>query len=429
MRHAISIHHTGVGMKSASRTPRRSVRILGWIVIAIVIVAVIEIYIGLYYALTTGRYIGAHQRLLDDSNLFVAAINEDSGCRYVDSLYPHPYLAHVHRQNTRCPNLWVNRIGLFGDELPLERNPERFVVLLTGGSVAAQLAQITRGAPRFLQEELNRCYKPPHGDGFEVLNGADGAWKQPQQAIFMLVYGEIADAVVTLDGFNEHYNLEHRRLEFPSSNFVTTNPLVSNTYGRIAAVWIVNELRRSVANSPVLSHSFIVYATFSILQKRLARYYGKAPNQRFFDSMFALPQEWSKDQKFEYNIIQYQKYIRAIDAIAARYKMRAIFFLQPVPAISKTLTEEEKKAVQSDLFSYRDLYRRAVDRLLEGSREGIEIHSLLDVFENERGTIYGDPIHFAADATGDSRGNRLVAAAIARRLGEAWKMERICPLL
>jgi hypothetical protein len=89
---------------------------------------------------------------------------------------------------------------------PVARNPDRYVILLAGGSVASQISQLAQpGRRSFLEEELNRAYVSPTGKPFLVLNGGLGAWKQPQQLILLAIYGDFIDAVVTLDGYNEQH--------------------------------------------------------------------------------------------------------------------------------------------------------------------------------------------------------------------------------
>ena len=63
-------------------------------------------------------------------------------CRYVDTLYPHPHVGFVHHANRPCGFKNINNVGLFNDDYPLLKRPDRYTILLTGGSVAAQLAQL-----------------------------------------------------------------------------------------------------------------------------------------------------------------------------------------------------------------------------------------------------------------------------------------------
>ena len=78
--------------------------------------------------------------------------------------------------------------------------------MLIGGSVASQLAQnAPPPAPRYLEEELNKRYVSPNGKPWLVLNGGDGAWKEPQPFILFSLYASSVDAMISLGGFNEHY--------------------------------------------------------------------------------------------------------------------------------------------------------------------------------------------------------------------------------
>jgi hypothetical protein len=115
--------------------------------------------------------------------------------------------------------------------------------LLTGGSVASQLGQNNLPpAPHYLEEELNNRYVSPSGKPFLVLNGGDGAWKEPQQLILFAMYAGTVDAVLTLDGFNEHYTFmpgAGQRLESSGNNFMEVNPLIADDFGGAAIGWMV----------------------------------------------------------------------------------------------------------------------------------------------------------------------------------------------
>src|SRR5262245_37358558 len=109
----------------------------------------------------------------DEPNAYVRELRGSTfgGDRYVDTLFPHPYLGWVHHGNPPTGVRDVNNVGLFGRDFPCEKDDSRFVVLLTGGSVAAQFAQNIAGGPRYLEEELNRRYTTGDGRRFVVLNG------------------------------------------------------------------------------------------------------------------------------------------------------------------------------------------------------------------------------------------------------------------
>ena len=184
-------------------------RIFGWISVLIGIVlalAVVEVTAIAWLYIEDGRYTPAAELFERTQNTYVRDATKGTACRYVDTLYPHPYVAFVHHANPPCGMPWVNNVGLFGPDFPPSSPSDYYVVMLTGGSVASQLAQNQAPpAPRYLEEELNKKYVSPNGKPWLVLNGGDGAWKEPQPFILFSLYASSVDAVVTLGGFNEHY--------------------------------------------------------------------------------------------------------------------------------------------------------------------------------------------------------------------------------
>ena len=235
-------------------------RIFGWISALFGIVlalAAIEIAAIAWLYLEDGRYTPAAQLFERTQNTYLRDATKGTTCRYVDTLYPHPYVGFVHHANPPCGQPWVNNIGLYGPDYPTVRNPERYTVILSGGSVASQLAQNSAPpAPRYLEEELNKKYVSPNGKPWLVLNGGDGAWKEPQPFILFALYASSVDAVVNLGGFNEHYFFwpgAEERLERPLSNFIEVNPFVADeNFGDAAIGWVMGRLAGSLAAMPVL---------------------------------------------------------------------------------------------------------------------------------------------------------------------------------
>ncbi len=104
------------------------------------------------------------------------------------------------------------------------REPETFLVLVVGGSVAGQFAtdvgqeleeQLLPALPASLRAENQRVH---------VLNHAVGGFKAPQQAallVYLLSQGRRPDAVINIDGFNEvalgRYNADKKvHASYPS---------------------------------------------------------------------------------------------------------------------------------------------------------------------------------------------------------------------
>ena len=126
--------------------------------------------------------------------------------------------------------------------------------------------------------------------------------------------------------------------------------------------------------------------------------------------------------EFNIQLGLYQKYLRATEAVAHDNGVKSAYFLQPAPAYGKELTEEEKRDA-GDL-GYRDLYRKLVTGMMTLRERGLPIYDLGDIFAKEKGTIYADHVHYLRDASGESRGNRLMATRIGELLAETWGLQK-----
>ncbi len=377
-----------------------------------------------------GRHTAATELFERTQNTYVRDATRGTGCRFVDTLYPHPYLAFVHHANPPCGMPWVNNVGLFGPDFPTARDPDHYVVILTGGSVASYLGGNQRPPnPRYLDEELNDKYVSPSGKPWLVLDGAAGAWKEPQSFIVFALYAGSVDAVVNVSGFNEHYYFHpkmRQRLEAPASSFLEVNPFAADeNFGNAAIGWVMGRVAGSLALNPILGHS---HAAFIMIRSIEAAAKGRdgvtSSKQTTVPSLFNLPKDIrdNPERHFAVQLGLYQKYFRATEAVANDYGVKSAFFLQPIPAWGKSLTEEEKRVVGS--LSYGDTYRRIVSGMMMLSERGLPIYDLGDVFEKQTGTIYSDHIHYLMNDKGESLGNRLVAARIGELLAESWHLQR-----
>lgn len=408
-------------------------RIFGWISTLIGIVfalAVLEVTAIAWLYLEDGKYTPAAELFDRTQNTYVRDATKGTTCRYVDTLFPHPYVGFVHHANPPCGMPWINNAGLFGDDFPVVKRTDRYVVLLTGGSVASQLGQnAPPPAPRYLEEELNRKYVSPNGKPFLVLNGGDGAWKEPQPFILFSLYANSVDAVVVLGGFNEHYFFwpgAEERLERPLSNFLDVNPFVADeNFGDAAIGWVMGRIAGGLALNPVLGRSHAAYMVVrGIEQAAKGKDIFKSSKKTTLNSIFHMPEDIRRNHAlaFDVQLGLYQKYVRAMDAVARDNGVKSAYFIQPAPAIGKELTEEEKRVV-GDL-SYRDLYKKIVSGLMTLRDRGTPIFDLGDIFAKERGPIYADHIHFIRDSAAESPGNRIIAARMSELLSETWGFRR-----
>ncbi len=388
----------------------------------------VEVTAVAWLMLEEGRYIPAAQLFERTQNTYVRDLTKGTSCRYVDTLFPHPYVGFVYHGDPPCGLPNANNVGLPGDDFPVVRSPEHYTILLTGGSVASQLAQILpRPAPRYLEEELNRNYLSPNGKPFVVLNGGAGAWKEPQAFILFALYASSVDAVITLSGFNEYYmfrDFVRERLERPLGNFIDVNPLVAErNFGDAAIGWVMGRIAGRLSINPVLGQSHAAYMIVRGIEA-VAKSKGGGPALSPLDRLFALPPEVLGDSEriFALQLSLFQKYWRATDAMARDNDAKAAFFFHPVPAYGKTLTAEEK-AVASDP-SYIGLYRRIVEAMVTQRSRSMAVFDLGDLFAEVKETVYADDAHLYRAPDGESLGYRLMAKRMAADVAEAWGLKR-----
>jgi hypothetical protein len=413
-------------MPFAGRSRRRLILLVGGAAYLLLIGVVLEAGFAAYYRVRNRRFVSVARMLAEEQNTFIRQAKDQGKCTYLDTLFPHPYLAFVHHGNPPC-GMEVNNVGLFGRDYPAERDPDHFTILLAGGSVAAQFSGLSLRAPNYLERVLNERYESPRGAGFQVLNGGDGAWKQPQQTILFLLHAQAVDAVVTLDGYNDLLSLAAgTRLEAPATSFLTVNPWLETGPRKLLGVWLYGAIYRHSQTNWVISHSYGAYGITRTVREAIRWWADKEPpgaRRTTVSSIFSLPNEWDPAKRYQWNLEEYRKYMRIIDAVAARLRVRAAHFIQPVPAIGKTLAPEEARVV-GDL-SYADSYARMTGALLSLNGEGIPVFSLLDVFSGVREPIYDDHIHCIIDPkTGESRGYRMMAEHMADILAAQWHLRR-----
>lgn len=413
-----------------SETGKRSLaaRLIFFLLIFFVCLGLIEIGARVFAAVKYGKITVSGIIERPESNAFVESAGGMSA--YEKGLFPHPYLAFVH--NKKFNGSSTNNIGLmFPEDMPGSKREDYFTILVLGGSVASQFAGLFDYSPRYLEKILNDRYDF-QGKTVKVLSAADGAWKQPQQVIMLSLYGHVADAVVSLEGFNEHYLFlpgVSVSLELPAPNYWTVNPFLTGGAYRQLASSVEDTLAELGRENFIVRHSMAAYLLLRLGRTQIIKWCkknsdGGAENERFgisTASIFTIPDSF-REVPFEYNINLYKKYIRMMNAIADSLKMKKAFFMQPVPGLKKKLTPEELRVV-GDL-SYAPTYAAMEKELLSLTEEGVPVFSLVDVFEQSEETLYADSVHCVGGVTEYSEGHRLMAEKMAAYLEKEWKLER-----
>lgn len=370
----------------------------------LVLIALSEIVFTAYYYAKDGRYISVGEKLAAEKSSFEVEKSGSQPCnKHKRVLSPHPYLVFTNTSRPEC-NAPANNSGHRGPDIPLAKSSDQYVVMWLGGSVANQIYQLRH-------TDIEAYFRSKHpGKKILLLNGSLEAWKQPQQLFMLQMYGDVIDEAISLEGYNEmmfNYRLEYRtRFETPflpayrKANSSLLTETERDAIDRSATLFDM------VNNSTVLRHSkaayFILDKTRAGMETRIAREKDLESLQtgtlRHLGPVFLLPEGWSHERRREHHIQQYHKYLQLMQSTARQYNIRLTVFLQPVPALDKTLTEDEKR-VTGDL-GYAEDYLLFSRTLLND--KSLRTYSLLDVFAANTETIYRDGIHYEENSAGCS---------------------------
>ena len=401
-------------------------------------IALAEAAATAYLTLRDGKYSSAHQRFENaDHPWFQGTIDRPTDtyyCKHVDTLFPHPYLGWVYHGNPPCgyPKS-INNIGTQRHDFPAQKISDHFVIMLSGGSVATYVGggnqQFVGGGlhPPYLERALNERWESPDGKPFLVLQGSAGGWKQPQQAIMFMLYANILDAVVTLDGANELTQARHpdgELFEYPFLHFSEVNPLATASFSDVVAQWALSRIITKIRTTPPFSYSslaFIVADRLNLLTEPDPAL--KSQWRTTVQGIFAGPKDWTDAQYLDDAIRRNEKYVRAMHAMANEFGVKEAHFLQPLPAIDKVLTSDERAAVGP--LDYTDKWRHMKSSLLSLNAEGIGVYDLGDVFKNERESLYvdGRPPGWN-DRCQESLGYVLMAERMAEVLAQQWHFKQ-----
>ncbi len=400
-------------------------RLAGILLMIFVLAGILELGSMLYFRLSSGSFLSNRELLAREAGEFVRQTAKED-CSFRDFLFPHPYLGWVHHANEPCGWTKISQQGLYGREIPMQREAGVFRVLLTGGSVAVQLGSVV--GDYSLESVLNQAF----GTGklrFEVINAAIEGWKQPQQLFATILYGGAVDGIVSLEGFNEflatlkHSDLD-QRMDMPwTPSYYATNPIFEQSRESPLASWVNQEMYVFARDHWLGSRSKFLLLLANVVRAKFTEWAVASRKDwsdmnTSLDSLFSL-NPGKAEQNREWNHALYQHYLESMDAITRRSGANLAVFIQPTPARFRRVTEQEA-ALVGDL-SYGPDYRAMEARLL--ALEGVSVFSLARIYEHVDETIYSDSIHQPVDGIG----YRIMAGEIAEVIGEKWNLVNLQP--
>lgn len=383
------------------------------------IILPLELICFLYLGISTGQWASAPYFFQHHF-----AQQQKKGCWWADSIVPHPYLSFAYHRGRRCSQEGINEISLKGPSFPSVNDPEFYDILVLGGSVAELFAAKQPQAQNIFEKRLNEIYVSPNRKPFRVLNGAIAAGREPMQLISLALFSGRADAVISLEGYNELGSyLRSRPAIDPTQEWVALMAPHSATDSlRRQPSLLARDAADLAANSSILSRSYTAFL-FTRLAYSAAEKWANGPGRPSAAGEVVpdFPSSWSEKRRHQENISQYKRVLRLQRAMAREEKLPYFVFIQPAPALFKRLTEKEQ-SVAGDL-SYGAAYQEFTREILALREEGFPIASLLKILLPVEKSIYVDNIHFDGDGTFGT-GNELLAGAIADILAREWRLER-----
>lgn len=369
---------------------KKSFNKTGMYIIAL-IVSIASLEVGSYAVLASLKLNGERFSEIYDPTRNAARFKGECD-DYVQTLELHPYLAFVH--NKQCSGSYrVNNIGLLNQDVDLTTT-NFYTIGIYGGSVASQFGGLAQ-APQ-LEEILNGCYSNGKGKPFKVLNFADGAWKQPQQVIALVLYGDYIDIAISIEGFNEHYGIgSGLDISVPANSYasIIKNDIFANWYFRL----------RHINDTVLDTSNFVKLVT--VAYRNALEWRGKKYNG-LIQQNFVLPQDVDRST---YNSKRYLGFVKSFDVIAESKGIYGLVVLQPSP-LHKKLSESEKKWVGP--LDYEEQYQE-VSRILSNAKHFL---NLTDLFADSDQDIFADHIHFVGDGRYVSYGNYRMALEILNKL-------------
>lgn len=377
-----------------------------------------------YFAFTKEEHEKGIKNYLSLSyNQFIDDIAQKKNCSFAATTIGHSMLGFVMRRKEWLPKGCfggANNIGIeSARDLPLVKSEEDFTILVLGGSVAHQLTNYQETmSSNFLQDYLNGQFYPPVKKQFKVLNGAAGAWAQPNQFNMLAMYADRIDGIIVLDGYNESFKISYPASfeQIPAAQQILAYS-GRDSY-RFKILNMLGSYRYHVSNS-FLANSYLMNALYKV-QVGIFKNYVVPPAMideflKGNSEDFKLPFHEAKMHALE----QYKSYNKKMHLLAKALGIKSIQFLQPTRLWGKVLTNDEKITRE---FISNDDYKNIEKMYSQLSQEGFPIFSLTEIFKDRKERIYSDHIHYM-NIDGKSVGNEIVAATIANQLGQTWKLK------
>lgn len=364
----------------------------------------------------------------------------------------HPYFGFAHPYSERGREYIINNMGFPQDSpvtVPFVPKKDDFVVMVFGGSVAANLAAPPQGGLS-LQAALQKL-DVLKGKNVIVYSMAQGSGKQPQQLIalsFLLALGQHIDLVINLDGFNEaalgfnNYAAGMHPI-LPAAQIIGALALKLQQTGEGTAEFYELAYRVSNARTHIARYTKRLPLSSTGLE-HIANKLGLAWNERNlrkylprYDAAIKASGDWTQakkqlsldlhydnapdDKKYEEVFELWLRSSRQMRLLSEVNQIGYVHVIQPYILRSKQRLTKEEEAIARTLPD-NHVYKqpaRVVYQMFDDRQDLLKAHgivSAIDLFAEQTQTMYVDPFHYSA--LGETLLAEFVAAAASRWITE-----------
>jgi hypothetical protein len=370
----------------------------------------------------------------------------------------HPYFGFAHPYATTGRagggRYFINNMGFPQNSpvnVPFVPKNDDFVVMLFGGSVAANLASPPQGGMS-LQTALQKL-DALKGKNVIVYNMAQGSGKQPQQLIelaFLLTLGQHIDLVINVDGFNEaalgynNYAVGMHPI-LPAAQIIGALALTLQQSGEGTAEFYELAYRVSNARAHIAEYTRRLPLSSTGLE-HIAVTLGLAWNERGlrkylprYDAAIKASGDWAQakkqasldlpydnvpdDKKYEEVFGVWLRGSSQMRLLSESNEIGYVQVIQPYLLRSKPhLTKEEEAIAASvpDSHVYKEP-ARVIYQMFKDRQDVLKAHgisSAVDLFAEQTQTMYVDPFHYSA--AGETLLAEAVAGAASRWMTECY---------
>ncbi len=342
--------------------------------------------------------------------------------------HPHPYFGFV---KDRFEKYNFERYEIYH----LKKSANSFNIGIFGGSVAQGLFEFN-DRNRVLHQKLKKralqLAKKKSGADFMIVEFAKGGGKQPEQLNISALYGEGLDIAVNVEGVNELSNFHHEKFP-PYFPIETVSKFYFSGLKKMRSVtllinlleWKYSVKQRLIQDRYWLkSHKTVDLFIYYQINKWLLKLQlenDSVPRHRFYGNDL----HGELKHSLKENLKQWVKLSCLQQNILLSQGTRSLFFIQPFPQFAKKLSIAEQGLPYDDSEKEKRLRKFLKDNEFLRLREsGLNVISLLSIFQNESETIYVDSCCHM-----NKKGNQMILEAMAEEIEKSLtNRPRFCHL-